>query len=76
MIVCVCHRVSDRDIAREAGSGCADFGSLQDELRVGTACGACLEHAREAFVAHAVASSCPGGHGARCCCGLPFAATA
>lgn len=52
MIVCVCHRVSDRDIAREARSGCADFDMLQDSLRVGTACGACLDCARETFAEH------------------------
>ncbi|MCE4557322.1 (2Fe-2S)-binding protein [Pelomonas sp. P8] len=41
MIVCVCHRVSDRDIAIAAASGCPDFETLQDDLRVATACGAC-----------------------------------
>lgn len=54
MIVCVCHRVSDRDIAREARAGCASFDELQDSLRVGTACGACLECARETFDEHHV----------------------
>lgn len=49
MIVCLCHRVSDRDIAREVRSGCASFDLLQDELRVATACGACTECARETF---------------------------
>ncbi len=52
MIVCLCHRVSDRDIAREA-SCCASFEALQDELRVGTSCGACLDCAREVFHRHA-----------------------
>ena len=49
MIVCVCHRVSDRDIAREAHSGCPSFDQLQDDLRVGTGCGACVECAQEVF---------------------------
>ena len=49
MIVCVCHRVSDRDITREAHSGCPSFDQLQDELRVATGCGACLECAQEVF---------------------------
>ena len=49
MIVCVCHRVSDRDIAREVKAGCRDFGALQDELRVATACGACTDCARQTF---------------------------
>ncbi|WP_298828104.1 (2Fe-2S)-binding protein [uncultured Piscinibacter sp.] len=74
MIVCVCHRVSDRDIAREARSGCADFESLQDELRIGTACGACLEQAQEAFAAHA--GDCPSCPGARRCGSVPLAAAA
>ena len=49
MIVCVCHRVSDRDIAREVLGGCQSFDRLQDTLRVGTGCGACADHARDAF---------------------------
>ena len=49
MIVCVCHRVSDRDIEREVRHGCASFDELQDELRVGTACGACTDCARDTF---------------------------
>ena len=49
MIVCLCHRVSDRDIRSSACSGCADFDELQDILRVGTGCGACAECAREVF---------------------------
>jgi bacterioferritin-associated ferredoxin len=52
MIVCLCHRVSDRDIASEAAAGCASFDELQDSLRVGTACGACLSCAREVFAQH------------------------
>lgn len=54
MIVCVCHRVSDRDIHREVRQGCASFDELQDELRVGTGCGACTDCARDTFdAAHA-----------------------
>ena len=41
MIVCVCHRVSDRDIHRSVADGCSSFDALQEELRVATACGAC-----------------------------------
>ena len=52
MIVCICHRVSDRDIAREARGGCGSFEELQDELRVGTGCGACLEYAQDTFSQH------------------------
>lgn len=49
MIVCVCHRVSDHQIAREVRSGCASFDELQSDLRVGTACGACTVCARDTF---------------------------
>jgi bacterioferritin-associated ferredoxin len=49
VIVCVCHRVSDRDIEREARHGCASFDELQDDLRVGTACGRCLDCAHDIF---------------------------
>ena len=49
MIVCVCHRVSDRDIVREVQHGCASFEELQDELRVATACGRCGDCARDTF---------------------------
>lgn len=49
MIVCVCHRVSDRDIAIAASSGCPSFEALQDDLRVATACGACHDCACAVF---------------------------
>lgn len=62
MIICVCHRVSDRDIAREVAFGCASFDDLQDRTRVGTGCGACLEFAEDAFAAHAGAG-CRSGQG-------------
>jgi bacterioferritin-associated ferredoxin len=52
MIVCLCHRVSDRDIARAARSGCSSFEDLQSELRVATGCGACLECAQTTFSQH------------------------
>ena len=53
MIVCICHRVSDRDIACAARHGCASFEDLQDELAVATACGTCDAHARKTFLLHA-----------------------
>ncbi|WP_374657730.1 bacterioferritin-associated ferredoxin [Inhella sp.] len=49
MIVCLCHRVSDRQIREAQERGCADFEQLQDELLVGTACGACLDCAATLF---------------------------
>ena len=53
MIVCVCHRVSDRQIACAVREGCASFAELQSELRVATGCGACHDCARETFEQHA-----------------------
>ena len=46
MIVCVCRRVSDRDIVRHAQAG-LDFDGLQFELGVATQCGRCEGCARE-----------------------------
>jgi bacterioferritin-associated ferredoxin len=52
MIICVCHRISDRDIARMVRDGCASFDELQFELAVATCCGKCHDSARETFDAH------------------------
>lgn len=46
MIVCVCNRVSDRDIARHVHAG-MDFSDIQLELGVATQCGNCEGCARE-----------------------------
>jgi len=63
MIVCVCHRVSDRDIAIAASSGCPSFEALQDDLRVATACGACRECACAVFEESRVAGAAPRARG-------------
>ena len=47
MIICVCHRVSDRDIAAAVRSGCDSFEALQAELKVATGCGRCGDCARD-----------------------------
>ena len=57
MIVCVCHRVSDRDIARAAREGCDTFEELQFELLVATACGKCRDCAHATFHRHAALDS-------------------
>ena len=46
MIVCVCRRVSDREIARHARAGMS-FDDIQFELGVATQCGQCECSARE-----------------------------
>jgi bacterioferritin-associated ferredoxin len=46
MIVCVCHRVSDKEIARHAHAGMS-FDEIQFELGVATQCGQCEGCARD-----------------------------
>jgi bacterioferritin-associated ferredoxin len=46
MIVCVCSRISDREIARHVHAG-MDFSDIQLELGVATQCGQCESCARE-----------------------------
>ncbi|MEJ8825210.1 (2Fe-2S)-binding protein [Variovorax humicola] len=46
MIVCVCRRVSDREIARHARAGMS-FDEVQFELGVATQCGQCEGCARD-----------------------------
>ena len=45
MIVCVCKRISDREIARHVRAGMG-FDDIQFELGVATQCGKCEECAR------------------------------
>lgn len=49
MIVCLCHRVSDRDIRAAVAAGTRCFDTLQDDLRVASSCGCCHDCAREVF---------------------------
>jgi bacterioferritin-associated ferredoxin len=55
MIVCVCHRVSDREIARHVRAGMG-FEDIQFELGVATQCGQCETCARD------VVAQCSSGH--------------
>ena len=64
MIICICHKVSDRDIARAVRSGCASFDELQFDLAVATACGKCRDCARETFEHHAAQSAACAAEGA------------
>jgi len=59
MIVCVCRRVSDRDIHRAAREGVATFDDLQTELGVATACGACIDCAQETWAQACAGTACP-----------------
>ena len=58
MIVCLCHRITDSQIAHHARAGCTSFDELQDDLRVATGCGVCLPCARHTF--DAARASCAG----------------
>ena len=58
MIVCLCHRVSDRDIRRNVDAGVRNFDLLQDETGVASACGCCHDCAREVF--ETAMSACAG----------------
>lgn len=49
MIVCLCHRLSDRDIERQVAHGVSSFDELQDETCIARNCGCCEEAARECF---------------------------
>ena len=49
MIVCLCHRVSDRDIVQAVETGTRCFEVLQDELLVAASCACCHDCAREIF---------------------------
>ncbi|HEY1102126.1 MAG TPA: (2Fe-2S)-binding protein [Burkholderiaceae bacterium] len=55
MIICVCRRVSDRDIVRHAKAGMG-FDDIQFELGVATQCGQCESCARD------VVAQCSASH--------------
>ncbi|RYX96225.1 MAG: ferredoxin [Comamonadaceae bacterium] len=59
MIVCVCRRISDREIARHAHAGMG-FDEIQFELGVATQCGRCEGCARD--VVAQCSASCPTAH--------------
>jgi bacterioferritin-associated ferredoxin len=62
MIVCVCHRVSDREIAHAVRRGTHCFEALQAKTRVASSCGCCRDCALEAFES-ARAAQAPDGAG-------------
>jgi bacterioferritin-associated ferredoxin len=58
VIICLCHRISDRDIEAAAREGTPDFEALQDDTAIARNCGCCLECAQEIFDA-ARCGRCP-----------------
>ncbi len=75
MIVCVCNRVSDRDIDHAVRSGTQSFDLLLDETRVASRCGRCRDCAREVFDAacdrHGVHGQAAGACAAVCGLAMP-----
>ncbi|OYV01902.1 MAG: (2Fe-2S)-binding protein [Burkholderiales bacterium PBB5] len=49
MIVCLCNRVSDRDITAAVHQGTRCFEQLQDQTGVASCCGCCHDCARAVF---------------------------
>ncbi len=49
MIVCVCRRVSDRDIVNAVKDGAVSFDAVQFDTGAATQCGRCGECARKVF---------------------------
>jgi bacterioferritin-associated ferredoxin len=62
MIVCICHRISHREIERQAAA-CDSFDELQFSTGVATGCGRCGDCARAVFDG-ARSGACPGRPGA------------
>ena len=56
MIVCLCQRISDRDIRRAVDSGVRDFETLQDDTAIARNCCCCHDCAREVFDAACAAA--------------------
>lgn len=49
MIVCLCHRISDRQIQQAVKDGVHDFEELQDDTCIARNCACCEECARQVF---------------------------
>jgi bacterioferritin-associated ferredoxin len=49
MIVCLCHRISDRQIQQAVKDGVRDFDELQDDTCIARNCGCCEDCARQVF---------------------------
>jgi bacterioferritin-associated ferredoxin len=47
MIICVCHRVSDRDIRQAISNGADSVEALGEQLGACTGCGCCRESCEE-----------------------------
>ena len=57
MFVCVCHKVTDRDIRHAAVNGASTLEALGEQLKVATCCGRCADCARQ-VLDQSVADGC------------------
>lgn len=46
MLVCICNRISDRDIRSAIHEGASGFRDVKSELGVGSCCGQCVPFAK------------------------------
>ncbi len=46
MVVCICNRVTDRQIREAARGGATSIAALSDQLKVATCCGRCRDCAQ------------------------------
>lgn len=58
MLVCHCHRVSDRDVSEVLAAGASKVGQVVRSTRAGTSCGGCLPELRR-MCQTATAPACP-----------------
>ncbi|HQY08289.1 MAG: (2Fe-2S)-binding protein [Burkholderiales bacterium] len=65
MIVCLCQRISDRDIHAAVRSGAQQFEALQSQTGVASRCGRCHDCARSVFQ-EALGSPCAAQQAAGC----------
>lgn len=58
MLVCHCHRVSDKDVSEVLAAGASKVGQVVRSTRAGTSCGGCLPELRRMCQQTAVTSAC------------------
>ena len=46
MLVCICNRISDRDIRSAIHEGASGFSDVKTELGIGNCCGQCVPFAK------------------------------
>lgn len=46
MFVCICHAITEKDIADAVEQGAGTIQELRDQLNVGNQCGKCVQYAK------------------------------